>query len=169
VSTFKDKKMKTQSLFQGKTTLISALSIILISVPSYAKNTPGLAMDEHDTIHWQPVSEEKLATLRGGFVLGNGVVVDLNFQKHLFQNGELTSHTYFQTPQDFAQLGKDELSLNSILPNSTFNTVLQNTLDNQTLSAITNIDITIKNIEHAKQAFAQDQLYNTYFNARAHH
>ncbi|QHJ10547.1 hypothetical protein FX988_00761 [Paraglaciecola mesophila] len=161
--------MKTQRLLQGKTILISALSIILIALPSYAKKAPDLAIDELDTLHWQAVSEEKLATLRGGFVLGNGVVVDLNFQKHLFQNGELVGHSYFQTPQDFTQLGKDELSLSSVLPNNTFNTVLQNTLDNQTLSAITNIDITIKNIEHAKQAFAQDQLYNTYFNARAHH
>ncbi|WP_166424271.1 hypothetical protein [Paraglaciecola sp. 20A4] len=147
---------------------LGTLTLFLFALPTTAAHDPSLIKTVDVVAHWQAVDESTLAELRGGFVLGNGVIVDLNFQKSIFRNGELASHAYFQTPQDFTLLSKDEFSLQSILPNNTLNTVLQNTLDNQTLSAITNIDITIKNLEHAKQAFAQDQLYNTYFNARSH-
>lgn len=149
------------------TTRISAISVLLMATCTYSTHALSAnKLTEHT--QWEPVAESALAELRAGFVLGNGVVVDLNFQKNIFRNGELVSHSYFQTPQDFALLSKDQFSLQSILPTNSLNTVLQNTLDNQTLSAITNIDITIKNLEHAKQAFSQDQLYNTYFNAIAH-
>ena len=117
---------------------------------------------------WSPVPDSTLSALRGGFVLGNGVIVDINFQKSIVQNGELVSYSYFQSPKDLDLLITDELNLASVLPDSTLNTVLQNTLDNQTLSAITNIDITIKNLENAQRAFLQDERIATYFDARNH-
>jgi hypothetical protein len=160
--------MKKQWVPINKKSFISTLSLIFLSLSSQANTALDRAIDEYDVMQWQPVTEKTLATLRGGFVLSNGLIVDLTFQKHLFQNGELTSHTYLQTPQDYAQLSKDGFALSSVLLNNTINTVLQNTLDDQTLSTITNIDITIQNIEQANQAFTQDQLYNTYFNASTH-
>lgn len=130
--------------------------------------------DEHTLEHnllslveWQPVSEATLSSLRGGFVLSNGLVVDINVEKSIFQNGVLTSHSYFQSPQNI-NLDKGEFNFNSVLPDSTFNTVLQNTLDNQTLSTLKNIDVTIKHLEHAQLAFARDALYNNFFEARTH-
>ncbi|MEH6710989.1 MAG: hypothetical protein V7733_07215 [Paraglaciecola polaris] len=149
-----------------KTLICSLLSLpILVEAK---QESDVMATGIGDFSHWQAVTDSTLSSLRGGFVLGNGVVVDINFQKSIFRNGELTSHSYFQSPQDLNFLGKDEFNLRSVLPNNTLNTVIQNTLDNQTLSAITNIDITIKNLEQAQQAFAHSELYNTFFDARTH-
>jgi hypothetical protein len=159
--------MNMPAAIRTVTTHFSVISVLFLAICTYG--THALSANEFTAhTHWEPVAESALAELRAGFVLGNGVVVDLNFQKSIFRNGELASYSYFQTPQDFALLSKDQFSLQSILPTNSLNTVLQNTLDNQTLLAITNIDITIKNLEHAKQAFSQEQLYNTYFNAIAH-
>ena len=142
-------------------------SVFLIACPVIADNL-SLQNQEANLFEWSPVPDAKLSELRGGFVLGNGIIVDINFEKSIVQNGELVSHSYFQSPQDINLLSKDEFNLSSILPSSTLNTVLQNTLDNQTLSAITNIDITIKNLEQAQQAFIQAGRYNTYFDPRSY-
>ncbi|WP_339773176.1 hypothetical protein [uncultured Paraglaciecola sp.] len=137
----------------------------LVSVTSNA-NTNTLPKLEQS--FWLPVPDATLSTLRGGFVLSNGVVVDINFQKNIFRNGQLASHSYFQSPQDLSFLSKDDFNLSSVIPNGSLNSVLQNTIDNQTLSAITNIDITIKNLQQAQQAFAHNELYSTFFDARTH-
>jgi hypothetical protein len=146
-------------------TFISSLLLLVCPVLAEQYHQQSLEIELAD---WSPVPDSTLSALRGGFVLGNGIVVDINFQKSILQNGELVSYFYFQSPQDINLLITDELNLASVLPDSTLNTVLQNTLDNQTLSAITNIDITIKNLEQAQRTFIQNERYNTYFDARNH-
>ena len=151
----------------SKLTVSILSSLLVLTCPAIAEQY-NQQSNEIELLEWLPVPDSTLSELRGGFVLGNGVVVDINFQKSIAQNGELVSYSYFQSPQNLDLLITDELNLASVLPDSTLNTVLQNTLDNQTLSAITNIDITIKNLEQAQRTFIQDGRYTTYFDARNH-
>lgn len=142
----------------------------MLLIVTWAAMADELKM-EHQSANsslWQPVSDATLSALRGGFMLSNGLVVDIQFEKSIYQNGELTSHSYFQTPENINLASKEEFNLSSVLPDSTFNTVVQNALDNQTLATVTNIDITIKNLELAQLAFARNELYTSFFDGRSH-
>jgi hypothetical protein len=115
------------------------------------------------TTTWQAVPDSTLASLRGGFILPNGVIVDISFKKSLFQNGELTSQSYFQSPENLSLLNKENFTLSSDLSESLFTSIIQNNLDNQTLTSITNIEISIQNVNNALLALANSEMYSRFF------
>lgn len=111
---------------------------------------------------WHAVPDSTLASLRGGFLLPNGVIVDFNFKKSLFQNGELTSQSYFQSPDNLSLLNKDNFNLGSNFSESIFTSIIQNDLDNQTLTSITTIDISIENLNNAIQTLTDSEIYSRF-------
>jgi transcription termination factor NusB len=106
---------------------------------------------------WQQVSDKALAEIRAGFVLDNGLVVNIRLDKQLFVNGELVSQTYFDSAdamgQKLASFSGDEL-----------NTVLQNSLNDQVLSSVTQMDISISNLSAVQQNIMQTALYQALYN-----
>lgn len=99
---------------------------------------------------WQTVSDQTLDSLRGGFALGDGLLVSFGITRAVYINGELItqmtlnfgqlSHlTPVQAEQLSRQLGATNLVVqngpgNSIAPESAgaaFTTIIQNTLNNQ--------------------------------------
>jgi hypothetical protein len=124
------------------------------------KSNNGFIVSSTDI--WRAVPDSTLASLRGGFLLPNGIIVDISFKKSLFQNGELTSQSYFQSPENISLLNKDNFTLSSELSDSFFASTIQNNLDNQTLTSITNIDISIKNLNDALLAFTDGEIYSRF-------
>ena len=63
-----------------------------------------VAANKNDTLmdDWHIVSNEKLDNLRAGFVLSNGVIIDISFDKKIFINGVEQSSSYFQTPENIS-------------------------------------------------------------------
>ncbi len=108
---------------------------------------------------WEPVLDSKLAALRGGFVLPNGIIVNISFEKQVFQNGIETFNSYFQSPENLALVKNGEFNIASKLDNSMIQSVIQNNLDNQTLHTINTINIDIENLNKVIHTFSTNELY----------
>lgn len=112
-----------------------------------------------ETEEWHKVSDSNLAYTRGGFILPNGVVVDISFEKLLFRNGEETASSYFETADNQYLVNDGKLNIPG-LSNELFQSVIQNDLDNQTLQTINNINIDIKNLNNINLSPNASQFYN---------
>lgn len=112
-----------------------------------------------ETEEWHKVSDSHLAYTRGGFILPNGVVVDISFEKLLFRNGEETASSYFETADNQYLVNDGKLNIPG-LSNELFQSVIQNDLDNQTLQTINNINIDIKNLNNINLSPNASQFYN---------
>jgi len=119
--------------------------IIMGSGLVLARNGENITFEQSLAIEkWLKVSDTRLAYSRGGFVLPNGVIVDISFEKRIFRNGEEISSSYFQTPNNLSLVKNGKLNIPG-LSNTLFQSIIQNDLDNQTLQTINNInnDMTI--------------------------
>ena len=116
---------------------------------------------------WQRVSDEELDTLRGGFALPSGLVVDFSFDKRIYQNGIEAFYTYFELPQNI-ELNRGVTSdLASNFTNMLLNSVTQNSFDNQIIKTINTINIDISNIKNTnfdanRSAFFRDLVGPTF-------
>ena len=125
-----------------------------------ATSSDNIAFEQAvDTETWLQVSDTLLAYSRGGFILPNGVIVDISFEKRIFRNGEETSSSYFQTPSNLNLAKNGELNIPG-LSNTLFQSIVQNDLDNQTLQTINNINIDIKNLNNNNLTPSNNQFYN---------
>ena len=112
-----------------------------------------------ETEKWHKVSDSHLAYSRGGFILPNGVIVDISFEKLLFRNGEETASSYFETADNQYLVDDGKLNIPG-LSDDLFQSVIQNNLDNQTLQTINNINIDIKNLNNINLTPNSSQFYN---------
>ena len=126
--------------------LLQLLCLIIFSSPPAQAN--------RDTANWNAVSDASLASLRAGFVLNNGLVVDIQLSKRLFINAEQVSDTLFFSSSDSGDLLISDTSLSGFL---------QNTMDNQVLSSITQLDIAVSNLAPVQQHLSQELFYETLF------
>lgn len=108
---------------------------------------------------WHKVSDTHLAYSRGGFILPNGVIVDISFEKLIFRNGEQTASSYFQTSNNQPLVNDGKLNIPE-LSNTLFQSIIQNDLDNQTLQTINKINIDIKNLGNINLTPNASQFYN---------
>jgi hypothetical protein len=119
---------------------------------------------------WMTVSDKTLDHMRGGFDPGNGLLVSFGITRATYINGNLVTQTTLDfshitdlTPAQATQLSKQMASLNLVQngPGNTvqaqqggvnFGTIIQNSLNNQTIvnqtiiNASSNSAGTIKNI-----------------------
>lgn len=99
-------------------------------------------------------SEAELEAARGGFVLDNGMVINISIDKRVYQNGVETFASYFESPQDLALLQGGSTEAGAQFTDSLLNSIIQNTMDNQLIETISNIDIEL----HNPAALEQDVL-----------
>lgn len=111
---------------------------------------------------WFQVGDSKLASLRGGFVLPNGIVVDISFEKRIFQNGVMTFSSYFESPENFSLVNDGEFNIARDLNDSILQSVIQNNIDDQTLTTINTINVGIKNLNNANHALSAGEFYTQY-------
>ena len=107
------------------------------------------------------VSDDRLDATRGGFDLGNGLLVSFGIERAVYINGNLVSSTSVNVP-DMARITPDQASAlaaatgtvnviqnganNTVAPatfdHATAATVIQNSLDNQDIRNLTTINVT---------------------------
>ena len=117
---------------------------------------------------WTPVLNSTLASLRGGFMLPNGVIVDISFEKQVLQNGIETFNSYFQLPENFVLAANEDLIVTSGLDNTMIQSVIQNSLDNQILQTINSINIDIKNLNNVSHAYSKIEFYTQFVLPNTH-
>lgn len=129
------------------TQTLAALSLI-------GNATDGAAPPAMPTLLGPPVANITLQQMRGGFVLDNGMIVDIQVHKHLFLNGQPTAESYFTSQQtDLASVAGKPLT-----------TIIQNTLNDQVLTSLTQVDITVSNLAPVQHHLAQTVMFETMFN-----
>jgi hypothetical protein len=113
-------------------------------------------------VQWYQVADSQLASLRGGFVLPNGIVVDISFEKRIFQNGVVTFSSYFESPENVFLVNDGDFNIAADLNDSILQSVIQNNLDGQTLTSISTINVGIKNLNNANLTLSNSDFYTRY-------
>jgi len=103
---------------------------------------------------WTAAKDAELDRFRGGFMLDNGMVVDLSFATSVFINGQEQFSDRFALANDVSidQLrgavvnnGSGSLAMSDAGPGNL--AVIQNTMDNQLITMVRSIDIVLSNIK----------------------
>lgn len=102
----------------------------------------------HRFDNWERASDSELDQLRGGFVLPNGVNIDFSLEKITSLNGTVVSSSFFQLPGNVSLIQNGNMNQAPGLAISGVGSVIQNNLDNQTISTITNINIAVSHLKN---------------------
>ena len=136
------------------------MTVLFVTMSGSAASMETKDVEQNlETEKWHKVSDTRLAFSRGGFILPNGVIVDISFEKLLFRNGEQTASSYFETANNQYLVDDGKLNIPG-LSNDLFQSIIQNDLDNQTLQTINNINIDIKNLNNINLTPNSSQFYN---------
>lgn len=132
------------------------------------------------TIHaWHPVSDQRLAGVRGGFDDGRGLVVSFGLDRLVYVGGNLVSSSSVKIP-DIAHITREQAealaaatgaaNVIQIGPGNTVDptvlqqaaglgaTVIQNSLDNQNIQSLTRLDVTLSGLGLLNGLDLQDSL-----------
>ncbi len=133
--------------------------VFFASLPQAAKICSASDWNDVDSsAAWAAAEDAELDELRGGFVLDNGMVVDLSFATSVFINGQEQFSDRLILASDFSidQLrgaavnnGPNNFaSSHAAMDNMT---LIQNNLDNQIITMMRSIDIMISNLKNASE------------------
>jgi len=111
---------------------------------------------------WLAVSSAELDASRGGFILPNGIIVDISINKYILTNGTETYSYNYQSPVNQLLVQGGRLNLSSKLTNSPLTTIIQNSLDNQIISAINTINIDIRNLNSVNHNISSSDYFSLY-------
>lgn len=130
--------------------------LTVMSVPVLAANFAGAA----------PVSDAQLAGLRGGFRIGNdsdSVWLSFSIDQLAYINGDLVATTHLGSP---GQTGTTVISnglgshVVTTLPSGSLGTVIQNSLDDQTISNVNVFNVGVNSLQAAHWLSVQDVVAN---------
>jgi hypothetical protein len=94
------------------------------------------------TDDWNAVDDSRLELARGGFDLGNGMLVSLGVERLVSINGTVVASTHFSIP-DMTQLS----AADALMASDTMAAVLvQNSLNDQAIRTQTTINTTVANL-----------------------
>lgn len=134
-----------------------------------------------------PVSDARLMRIRGGFDLGNGLLVSFGISRLVYINGRLVAHTRVNIP-DMSHITRAQMDAlgtalgkvniirngrdNHIVPGAVGQgmgaTVIQNSLNNQQIRTLTTIDATVKNLRAFKRVNLGNTLQSAVIHSRSH-
>ena len=97
---------------------------------------------------WLRASDSELEEQRGGFLLPNGVNIDISIEKVISLNGVETFSSYFQIPGNNFLLQHGDGNIAPNLNGSALASVIQNNLDDQTIRTINTINLEISNLHN---------------------
>ncbi|MBE1159735.1 hypothetical protein [Dyella acidiphila] len=133
-----------------------------------------------------PVSNERLATVRGGFDLGEGLEASLGIERAVYIDGNLVTYTSVNIPdlahvttQQAAALASALSTVNvqngpgnsfdpSTMGNATATTVIQNTLNNQTIRNLTTLNVAVNTLNAFRDQAMQQALQAAQVQALGH-
>ncbi|GLQ46561.1 hypothetical protein GCM10007862_16120 [Dyella lipolytica] len=134
-----------------------------------------------------PVPLERLATIRGGFDLGNGLEVSFGIERAVYIDGNLVTYANVSVPDVAHITSQQAVALASALstvnvvqngPGNTFDpsslsqtsvaTVIQNTLNNQTIRNITTLNVSVNTLNVFRDGGLQQALQAVQAQALGH-
>lgn len=137
--------------------------------------------------YWQAVSDQHLEQMRGGFDLGSGIVASLGIDRAVYINGNLVTSTSINIPDishiDSAQATALAAVMNSanIVQNGPGNsidpstlsqargaTIIQNTLNNQQIQALTTLNVSTNSLNLFRAMGLQDSLQSALIGSQGH-
>jgi hypothetical protein len=158
--------------------LISGL--ILCSAAQCALAADGVA-------HWRAVSNAQLDRMRGGFDLGSGIVASLGIDRAVYINGNLVTSTSFNIPDigriDATQASAVAAAMGTVNlvqngPGNSFDpsafsqaggaTVIQNTLNNQQIQALTTLNVSTNTLGLFRDMGLQESLQSALIRSQGH-
>jgi hypothetical protein len=117
--------------------------LVVVSAPGVGHSELTQAPDSANFETLEAVNNDVLDEMRGGFVTGNGVRLDVGVEKASYVDGVLQVQNAFRV-EDVALLEKGfggNVSISDLQNvSSAFNTVIQNNLDQKTIQNLTVID-----------------------------
>lgn len=137
--------------------------------------------------YWPAVSNQRLEQMRGGFDLGSGIVASLGIDRAVYINGNLVTSTSINIPDighiDSAQATALAAVMNSanIVQNGPGNsvdpstlsqargaTIIQNTLNNQQIQALTTLNVSTNSLNLFRAMGLQDSLQSALIGSQGH-
>jgi hypothetical protein len=94
------------------------------------------------------VSDDELDTLRGGFMLANGMNVEFSIDKVITLNGQVAFTSSFTLPDGVPLFQNGLNNISPFLNASPIGSIIQNNLDSQTISTINTINLQLSHINH---------------------
>jgi hypothetical protein len=114
--------------------------------PVFADEMSNVA--DHRFGNWERASDGELDQLRGGFVLPNGLSIDFSLERIVSLNGAVVSSSFFQLPGNALLFQNGNLNQASDLVRAPLASVIQNSLDNQMIKTMTDINIAVSNFKN---------------------
>ncbi|WP_340121379.1 hypothetical protein [Methylobacter svalbardensis] len=105
-------------------------------------------INAHRFDHWDRASDSELDQLRGGFVLPNGVNIDFSLERITSLNGAVVSSSFFQLPGNASLFQNGNMNQAPDIAVPGLGSVIQNNLDNQIISTVTDINIAVSNLKN---------------------
>ncbi len=93
-------------------------------------------------------TDAELAQQRGGFTLPNGMVVNISLERLIFLNGIETASSFIQFPVDGVLIQNGSGNLGQDLVGSVIGSIIQNSLDDQSIKSINELNIEISNLQN---------------------
>jgi hypothetical protein len=174
------------ALYRGMATLPVAATLLMLGSPAHARTTELLTSFDAQPV----VSKEELAQLRGGFSLGNGMVVNFGLQIQQFVNdmtkplndvniqlvhnnftvtqttgGKTTTSMLTSLPQTFVPAGvvnNGATQLAVTISTQAIQSIVQNSANNQALTSVATLNVSTQGVMTALQhAAGTNQLIQT--------
>ncbi len=131
---------------------------------SFAINFASAGTLLNDTLNgFEPLTSEEMAALRGGFITADGIEISIGYEQAAFINGVLQTKLALDisqlarrgdiavppgsiAPVKIIQTGETSMAASQPSLNPGYLTLIQNSLDHQTLSNFSVLNIDIKNL-----------------------
>lgn len=129
------------------TRLACVCALLCATAAAGADEAPAPARQAFVGADWQAASDTLLDSQRGGFeqsMLASGLAVSLGFVRSVSINGELVSQTRFSLPDLSAISAEQAMQLGDALAQAA--TVVQNSLNNQNIQTLTQIDAGVNSL-----------------------
>ncbi|GGA05402.1 hypothetical protein [Dyella caseinilytica] len=157
-------------------------ALVVCAVMVHAQSAPA----KHVAGFGLPVPNEKLDVVRGGFDLGDGLEASLGIQRAVYIDGNLVTYAsvnipdlaHVTTQQAMAlasalstvnvQSGQGNTFDPSSLGNTTAATVIQNTLNNQTIRSLTTLNVAVNTLNAFRDEGMQQALQAAQVQALGH-
>ena len=159
---------------------------VVLSVASHAALAANGA-EPAGIKYWQAVSDQRLEQMRGGFDLGSGIVASLGIDRAVYVNGNLVTNTSVNIPDishiDSAQATALAAVMNSVnlvqigpgnsvdpstLSQARGATIIQNTLNNQQIQALTTLNVSTNSLNLFRAMGLQDSLQSALIGSQGH-
>lgn len=153
-----------------------ACALVLIAAPW---PNPSRAQGDRLGSEWVAMAPQELERMRGGFLLPSGLLLSFGIERAVYVNGELIATTSINVP-DIARMTTDQAQAlaglqdtmlvqigegNTYVPNGAGGVVIQNTLNDQDIRALTTLNISTSTLGLFQDLNANAALQDALINA----